>query len=76
MSKKRLEEIGSSYYQKFTCLGNLVQNIWNKVKKEKSSKIEPTKKLSTFVYCLTAIAKVKFLEGRLGTRLHQNLRFS
>ena len=42
------------------------QNIWNKV--EKSSKTGQVKKslISTFACFLTAIAKVQFLEGRLG----------
>ena len=53
------------------------QNIWNKA--EKSSTIGQHKKsmISTFACFLTAIAKVKYVEGRLGTELclTPNLRF-
>ena len=54
------------------------QNIWNKI--EKSSKTGQVKKIliSTSACFLTAIAKVSFLVGRIGTKLylHLNLRFS
>ena len=70
MSKNwSLKETELSYDQKCACLDNPRQNIWNKI--EKSSKIGPGKKslISTFAYFLTAITKVQFLDGRLGTRL-------
>ena len=54
--------------KKFACLDNPEQNNWRKLKNP--SKFRQGKKsvISTFVF-LTAIAKVRFLEGRLGTRL-------
>ena len=56
---------------------NFRQNIWNKMKK--SSEIRQGKKalISAFDLFLTAITKVSFLEGILGTvlSLHDNLRF-
>ena len=54
--------------KKFACLDNPEQNNWRKLKNP--SKFRQGKKsvISTFVF-LTAIAKVWFLEGRLGTRL-------
>ena len=69
VKKKSSEEIGSSYDQKFVCSHNPGENIWNKV--QKSSKIRQDQKtlVSIFVYFLTTIAKVQFLEGRLGPRL-------
>ena len=60
-----------------TFIYNPGKNIWNKL--EKSSKAGQDKKclISTFACFLTSIAKVLFLEGRLGTRLclHPNLKF-
>ena len=53
------------------------QSIWSKM--EKSSKIGRGKRSlsSTFACFLTAVAKVQFMEERLGARLrpHPNLRF-
>ena len=55
------------------------QNIWEKVKKKKSSKIGQEQKslMFAFVWFLTFIAKISFLEGRLGLSLrpHPILRF-
>ena len=57
---------------------NLGQNIWNKIEKSIKSGQDMKSLISAFVCILTAIAKVLFLEERLGTRLylHPNLRFS
>ena len=46
------------------------QNIWNKI--EKSSEIGQGKKalISTYACSVTAITKVLFLDGKLGTRLY------
>ena len=72
-----MKDTGSICDQKFVWLDNPGQNIWNKI--EKSSKTGQEKKslISTFEGFLTAIAKVKFLEGRLGTRMYTylNLKF-
>ena len=72
-----MKDTGSICDQKFVWSDNPGQNIWNKI--EKSSKIGQEKKslISTFEGFLTAIAKVKFLEGRLDTRLctYLNLKF-
>ena len=45
------------------------QNIWNKI--EKSSEIGQGKNafISTYAYSVTAITKVLFLEGKLGSRV-------
>ena len=53
-----LKEAAPSYDQKFVCLENPGQNIWNKV--DKSSKIGQDKKslISTFACFFTVIAKV------------------
>ena len=53
------------------------QNIWHKVKKSIKIGQDFKNLLSKFAYFLTAIVKVQFLEGRLGTRLriHPNLTF-
>ena len=77
MSKNcSLEETEPSYDQKFFCSDNFGQNNWNKVKR--SSKIGRDFKglISAFAYFMTALGKVLFLGGRLGTRLclHPNLR--
>ena len=72
-----MKDTGSICDQKFVWSDNPGQNIWNKI--EKSSKIGQEKKslISTFEGFLTAIAKVKFLEERLDTRLctYLNLKF-
>ena len=46
------------------------QNIWNKI--EKYSEIGQGKKalISTYACSVTAITKVLFLDGKLGTRLY------
>ena len=53
----------------FVCSNNSRQNIWNKVEKY-SDNAQDSKILTyTFWYFVTAIAKISFLEGRLGSRL-------
>ena len=69
VKKLKSEEDWDELRPKILCLGNPMQNIWNKL--EKSSKTGQDKKslISTFACFLTATVKVKFLDGRLGTRL-------
>ena len=48
---------------------NLGQNIWNKIEKSSETGQEKKSLISTLASFLTAVAKVYFLEGGLGTRL-------
>ena len=45
------------------------QNIWNKIENFIKTGQDKKSLISTFACFLTAIAKVRFLEGRLGTKL-------
>ena len=53
------------------------QGIWGRIGRSSNIGQEKKSLISIFAQFLIAIAKVQFLEGRLGTRpcLHLNLRF-
>ena len=68
---------GLSLNKKCACSDNPGQNIWNKIEKTCKTCQEKNSLVLTFACFLTAITKVKFSGGRLGTRVcvHPNLRF-
>ena len=59
-------------------INNPGQNNWNKIEKSRKTGQEKKRLISTYTCFLTAIAKVAFLEERLGTGsyFHPNLSIS
>ena len=72
---KETEVRRSRWNQESDCSDNLGQNIWNEI--VKSNKIGQKKKslVSIFSCFLTAITRIKFLEGRLDSRLGVRLNY-